>query len=88
MALYEQNKESYNLQRRVKTANYNVRRYRCELFSLCGKSIAGCRKMMNDEEFFNFTNQVVRLSNASEKEQKILFQKLDEGLRSHNKNSK
>lgn len=85
MALYEQNKEAYNLQRRVKTANYNVRRYRCELFSLCGKSIAGCRKMMNDEEFSNFTNQVVRLSNASEKEQTILFQKLNEELRAHNK---
>lgn len=43
---------------------------------------------MNDEEFSNFTNQVVRLSRASEKEQTILFQKLNEELRSQNKNSK
>ena len=40
---------------------------------------------MNDEEFSNFTNQVVRLSRASEKEQKILFQKINEELRSRNK---
>jgi hypothetical protein len=33
---------------------------------------------MNDEELSDFTNQVVRLSRASEKEQKILFQKLNE----------
>ena len=43
---------------------------------------------MNDEEFSNFTNQVVRLSNASEKEQKILFQKLNEDYESRIKNSK
>lgn len=40
---------------------------------------------MNDEEFSNFTNQVVWLSRASEKEQKILFQKLNDELRAHNK---
>ena len=88
IALYEQNKEAYNLQRRVKAANYSVSRYRCELFSLCGKSIAGCRKMMNDEEFLNFTNQVVLVSNASKKEQKILFQKLNEDTREKGRGKK
>ena len=43
---------------------------------------------MNDEEFSNFTNQVVRLSRASEKEQKILFQKLNEDYEPRIKNSK
>ena len=77
-----------NIQVRVYNANKEIDKFRKLIISICGQGIFASRKTMSDEEFSNFTNQVVRLSNASEKEQKILFQKLNEGLRSHNKNSK
>jgi hypothetical protein len=69
----------------IYNANKEVDEYRKLIISICGQGIFAFRKIMDDDEFSNFTNQVVRLSNASEKEQKILFQKLNEGLRSHNK---
>ena len=54
-------------------ANNHIGRYRYALFLICGKSVSGCQNIMDSEAFSDFTNQVVRLSNASHDEQKILF---------------
>jgi hypothetical protein len=77
--------EEKKLQVRVYNANKEIDEFRKLIISICGQGIFASRKTMSDEEFPNFTNRVVRLSRASEKEQKILFQKLNEELRSHNK---
>ena len=69
----EANKEAFDLQGRVKCANNHVGRYRYALFLICGKSVSGCQNIMDSEAFSAFTNQVVRLSNASHDEQKVLF---------------
>lgn len=74
-----------NIQVRVYNANKEIDEFRKLIISICGQGIFASRKTMSDEEFSDFTNRVVRLSRASEKEQKILFQKLNEGLRSQNK---
>ena len=73
IALYEANKDSFDLQGRVMCANNHIGRYRYALFLICGKSVSGCQNIMDSEAFSDFTNQVVRLSNASHDEQKILF---------------
>lgn len=76
MALYEANKEAYLLQSRVHSANYYVKQYRRELFSLCGRCVEGCRKTMSEDEFSYFTNQIVKVSRASQDEQRVLFRRL------------
>ena len=73
--------EKKNLQRRVLEANRSVRKYRRSLFSLCGQSVAGCRRIMSDEEFASFTNAVVTASRANDEEQKDLFWQLHHGNR-------
>lgn len=80
IALYEANKEAFDLQGRVMCANSHVRRYRYALFLICGKSVSGCQNVMDSEAFSAFTNQVVRLSNASHDEQKVLFRQINERL--------
>lgn len=62
-----------HLQIRVLEANTAVRRYRRGLLSLCGKSVAGCRRIMSDEEFTVFTNELVTVSHATKDEQRGLF---------------
>ena len=66
-----------NLQLRVAEANRSVGDYRREVFAICARSVAGCRGMMNEEEFSVFTNQVVTVSRANADEQRILFQYID-----------
>ena len=66
-----------NLQLRVAEANRTVGDYRREVLAICARSVAGCRGMMNEEEFSVFTNQVVTASGANADEQRILFQYVD-----------
>lgn len=66
----------YGLQFRVFRGNALVEGYRRNLFSLCGKSVAGCRKIMSNEEFTVFTNELVTVSHATEDEQRGLFWEL------------
>lgn len=77
--------ERRNLQTRVWLANEAVRLYRACLFSLCGHSVAGCRKIMSDVEFSTFTNELVSVSNASSEEQRVLFWKLHNDAKCLNK---
>ena len=60
-------------------ANKDIVEFRKLIFSICGQSISESRKKMNDEVFSDFTNKVVRLSNASLDEQKVLFWRLNLG---------
>lgn len=71
----------YELQFRVFRGNALVKDYRRNLFSLCGKSVAGCRRIMSDEEFTVFTNELVTVSHATEDEQRGLFWKLKQSSR-------
>ena len=73
--------EKRNLQMRVWLANEAVCRYISCLFSLCGHSVAGCRKTMSDMEFSSFTNEIVAVSNATPEEQRTLFWKLHNDAR-------
>ena len=68
--------EECELQIRVFLANATVEGYRRQLLAFCGKSVAGCRNVMEDEEFATFTNQVVAVSCASEQEKRILLRDL------------
>ncbi len=73
--------EECELQIRVFYANAAVKEYRKSLFSLCGQSVAGCRRIMSDGEFASFTNAVVTASRANDEEQKDLFWQLHHGNR-------
>ena len=46
----------------------------------CSKCISERRRTMNDEDFSAFTNQVVRISNMSQDEQKVLFRGINKKL--------
>lgn len=65
-----------DLQVRVQQANEAVDIYRRKLMSICSVGVAGCRKIMNDEQFAEFTNRVVNVSCANEEERAILFNRL------------
>ena len=69
--------ETCERQIRVFLANASVKGYRRQLLSLCGRSVAGCRGVMTDQEFCVFTNEVVTASCADEQEQIVLFRELD-----------
>ena len=60
--------------------NRKVEQFRGMILDKCSKCISERRRTMNDEDFSAFTNQVVRLSNASHDEQKVLFRQINERL--------
>ena len=56
--------------------NRAVGDYRNRLLSICARGVAGCRGIMDDEEFAAFTNQIVTASKANEQEREILFRRI------------
>ena len=65
--------EEQKRQVRIFNANKKVEQFRGMILDKCSKCISELRRTMNDEDFSAFTNQVVRLSNMSQGEQKVLF---------------
>lgn len=68
--------EQKRIQLRVYEANNGLMEYRVSLFCFCNHAVVGCRKVMRDEEFANFTNRLVNLSGANTREKKYLFRYL------------
>ena len=63
-------------QMRFYNANKNIEEYRKAIFSMCGQGVCTACKTMSEEEFSYFTNQIVKVSRASQDEQKVLFRRL------------
>ena len=64
-------------QYRVYCDNRSVDYYRQELLRGCGETLPHCQKIMSPEAFVAFTNEMVKASNATLEEQKLLFRRLN-----------
>lgn len=62
----------YNARRehqvRVNAANRALLRFREVLFRICRRAVKGCRRTMPQDKYAAFTNELVRVSGASQKE--------------------
>lgn len=76
----EKSIEEQKRQVRIFNANRKVEQFRGMILDKCSKSISERRRTMNDEDFSAFTNQVVRISNMSQDEQKVLFRGINKKL--------
>ncbi len=63
-------------QAHVYSDNASVKYYREKLFEACGRTLPDSKKIMSPEAFIAFTNEIVKASNASLREQEILFDEL------------
>ena len=66
-----------DLQYWVYCDNRSVDYYRQELLRGCGETLPHCQKIMSPEAFVAFTNEMVKASNATLEEQKLLFRRLN-----------
>ena len=66
-----------NHQYRVYCDNSSVDNYRQELLRGCGETLPHCQEIMSPEAFVAFTNEMVKASNATLEEQKLLFRRLN-----------
>lgn len=61
------------MQMRIYNANQGLKDYRLSLFYICNEAVVGCRKVMDDSEFEQFTNRLVNLSHPTERELRALL---------------